>query len=87
MLNFSCAIDNLSLVQTNSHFDLFDYKSEKMFSFLKSKSPVEKLTKQYQSLMAEAHKLSTSNRTASDAKVKEANEIQDKIESLLKNSK
>jgi hypothetical protein len=58
-----------------------------MFSLFKSKSPVEKLTKQYQSLMAEAHKLSTVNRMASDAKVKEANEIQDKIDALLKKDK
>jgi Family of unknown function (DUF6435) len=50
-----------------------------MFSFLKSKSPAEKLTAQYEKLMAEAHKLSTSNRSASDAKVKEANDIQDQI--------
>lgn len=58
-----------------------------MFSLFKSKSPVEKLTKQYQDLMAEAHKLSTTNRTASDAKVKAANDIQDKIEALLKEKK
>ncbi len=58
-----------------------------MFSLFKSKLPVEKLTKQYQDLMAEAHKLSTTNRTASDAKVKAANDIQDKIEALLKEKK
>ncbi len=55
-----------------------------MFSFLKSKSPVEKLQAQYEKLLAEAHKLSTSNRSASDAKVKEANDIQDQISALLK---
>lgn len=55
-----------------------------MFSFLKSKSPIDKLQAQYAKLMAEAHKLSTSNRSASDAKVKEANEIQDKIATLMK---
>ncbi len=54
-----------------------------MFSFFKSKSPLEKLQKQYEKLMAQAHQLSTSNRTASDAKVKEASEIQDKIAELL----
>ena len=53
-----------------------------MFSFLKSKSPAEKLQAQYEKLMAEAHKLSTSNRTASDAKVKEANDILDKMDAL-----
>lgn len=55
-----------------------------MFSFLKSKSPVEKLQAQYEKLMAEAHKLSTSNRSASDVKVKEANDIMDKMEALIK---
>jgi len=54
-----------------------------MFSFLKSKTPVERLQKQYEKLMSEAHQLSTSNRTASDAKVKEANDVQDKIMELM----
>jgi hypothetical protein len=58
-----------------------------MFSLFKSKSPIEKLTNEYQKLMAEAHKLSTVNRTASDAKVKEANDVQDKIDELLKMKK
>ncbi|MDB0062691.1 Lacal_2735 family protein [Crocinitomicaceae bacterium] len=55
-----------------------------MLSFFKSKSPIEKLQSQYEKLMAEAHKLSTSNRTASDAKVKEANDILDKMDALKK---
>lgn len=55
-----------------------------MLSFLKSKTPIEKLQSQYEKLMAEAHKLSTSNRTASDAKVKEASHIQDKMDALKK---
>lgn len=63
---------------------VLDSKSISMFSFLKSKSPVEKLQAQYEKLMAEAHKLSTSNRSASDAKVKEANDIMDKMEALNK---
>jgi hypothetical protein len=58
-----------------------------MFSFFKAKSPIDKLTTQYKKLMAEAHKLSTVNRTASDAKVKEANDIQDKIGELMNSRK
>ncbi len=54
-----------------------------MFSFFKTKSPVEKLQAQCEKLMAEAHKLSTVNRSASDAKIKEANDIQDKIAQIL----
>ena len=58
-----------------------------MFSIFKSKSPIEKLTIEYQKLMAEAHKLSTVSRSASDAKVKEANDVQTKIDELLKMKK
>jgi hypothetical protein len=58
-----------------------------MFSLFKSKSPVEKLTAEYEKLMSEAHKLSTTNRRESDAKVFEANKIQEKIEQLTKDSK
>lgn len=39
------------------------------------KSKEEKLQSQYKKLLAEAHKLSTSNRKLSDQKVEEANEI------------
>lgn len=44
------------------------------------KSPKEKLQKQYEKLMSEAHKLSSSNRQASDAKYAEADEIAKKME-------
>lgn len=46
------------------------------------KSPKEKLQRQYQKLMSEAHKLSTSNRQASDAKYAEADEVAKKMEAL-----
>ena len=55
-----------------------------MFGLFKKKSPVEKLNKKYQDLMAESHRLSTSDRTASDAKFAEAQEILRQIDELSK---
>ena len=46
------------------------------------KSPVEKLYKKHAKLMSDAHKLSTSNRTASDAKYAEAEKVLEEIKSL-----
>ena len=51
------------------------YKMEK-------KSEKETLLKKYKTLTEEAFKLSHSNRTASDAKTKEANDILEKIKVL-----
>ncbi|WP_417608001.1 Lacal_2735 family protein [Owenweeksia hongkongensis] len=53
-----------------------------MFRFFKKKSPLEKLESQYKKLLEEAHKLSTSNRAASDQKHLEAQAVLDKIEKL-----
>ena len=53
-----------------------------MFGFFKKKSAVEKLQSDYEKLMAEAFKLSKSNRSASDKKIAEAEEIMKKIEAL-----
>ena len=53
-----------------------------MFGLFKKKSEKEKLQKQYQKLMKEAHALSTSNRKLSDQKVFEAEEIMKKLENL-----
>lgn len=53
-----------------------------MFGLFKSKSEQEKLQDQYQKLMAEAHKLSHSNRRASDEKVAEADAVMEKMERL-----
>lgn len=53
-----------------------------MFGLFKKKSELEKLQEQYKSLLSEAHKLSTSNRSASDKKVAEAEEVLKKIDSL-----
>ena len=55
-----------------------------MFSLFKKKSPVDKMYKRYEALMSEAHKLSTSNRSASDAKAKEADDLLKEIEALEK---
>ncbi|MEJ6776755.1 MAG: Lacal_2735 family protein [Crocinitomicaceae bacterium] len=57
-----------------------------MFKFLKKKTALEKLNKQYKILLSEANTLSTSNRKASDAKVFEAESVLDKIKALENNS-
>ncbi len=53
-----------------------------MFGLFKKKSEVDKLYVQYEKLMKESHALSTSNRSASDAKYKEADDILKKIDAL-----
>ncbi|WP_035843155.1 Lacal_2735 family protein [Crocinitomix catalasitica] len=55
-----------------------------MFGLFKKKSEVEKLDKKYEKLLEEAYKLSTTNRTLSDAKTAEANAVLDEIEKLKK---
>ncbi len=49
----------------------------------KRKSEKEKLQDKYAKLMAEAHKLSTTNRKLSDEKVAEAEEVMKKIDALV----
>ena len=53
-----------------------------MFGLFKKKSDKETLLKKYKTLTEEAFKLSHSNRTASDAKTKEAIDILEKIKAL-----
>ena len=53
-----------------------------MFGLFKKKSEKEILLKKYKTLTEEAFKLSHSNRTDSDAKTKEANDILEKIKAL-----
>jgi hypothetical protein len=55
-----------------------------MFGLFKKKSPLEKLEIKYQELLKEAYKLSTSNRSQSDAKTFEANEVLKQIDLLKK---
>ncbi|WP_157811541.1 Lacal_2735 family protein [Lacinutrix sp. Bg11-31] len=53
-----------------------------MFGLFKKTTEAEKLQKQYEKLLKESFNLSKSNRSASDAKMAEAEAIQDKIMAL-----
>ena len=53
-----------------------------MFGLFKKTTKLEKLQKQYEKLMADWHKLSTTNRMESDKKYAEAQKILDQIEVL-----
>lgn len=53
-----------------------------MFGLFKKKTEIEKLQETYTKMLTEAHKLSHSNRTASDKLMAEAEEIGKKIDSL-----
>ncbi|MDP5231960.1 MAG: Lacal_2735 family protein [Cellulophaga sp.] len=55
-----------------------------MFGLFKKKSEKEILQKEYEKLMNEAYKLSTTNRKASDDKTYEAEQIAKKIDALNK---
>lgn len=55
-----------------------------MFNLFKKKSEKEKLQEKYGKLMAEAHKLSTTNRKMSDDKVAEAEEVLKEMDALEK---
>ncbi len=55
-----------------------------MFKLFQKKSPIDKLYDKYEKLMQDAHKLSTINRTASDAKHAEASAVLHEIEKLKK---
>lgn len=57
-------------------------KPTTMFGLFKKKSAAEKLQEEYAKLMKEAFDLSKSNRTKSDEKTAEAEEILKKIEAL-----
>lgn len=53
-----------------------------MFGLFKKKTETEKLQNRYKKLMAEWHNLSSTDRSASDAKYAEAQEVLDAIEKL-----
>lgn len=55
-----------------------------MFGLFKKTSELDKLQKQYEKLMADWHKLSTTNRSESDKKYAEAQKIIEQIEILKK---
>ncbi|WP_299127759.1 Lacal_2735 family protein [uncultured Winogradskyella sp.] len=53
-----------------------------MFGLFKKTSEADKLQKKYEKLMADWHKLSTTNRAESDKKYAEAQNILEQIEKL-----
>ena len=53
-----------------------------MFGLFKKKTEIEKLQDKYQKLMKEAFELSKINRTESDNKYAEADEVQKQIDAL-----
>ncbi|MDZ7608687.1 MAG: Lacal_2735 family protein [Cyclobacteriaceae bacterium] len=53
-----------------------------MFGIFKKETEVDKLTRQYKTLLEESYKLSHHNRAASDQKAVEAEELMVKIEAL-----
>tara|TARA_R110002051_G_scaffold3333_1_gene18006 strand:+ start:12340 stop:12504 length:165 start_codon:yes stop_codon:yes gene_type:complete len=53
-----------------------------MFGLFKKKTEKEKLYEQYQDLLKEAHKLSTTNRKMSDQKAFEAEEVMKQYEKI-----
>ena len=65
-------------------FIQFHHKFINMFNFFKKKSPIDILNTKYKKLQKEAFELSTSNRTQSDLKYVEAQEVLKQIEVLEK---
>lgn len=57
-----------------------------MFGIFKKKTKTERLQAKYESLMEEAYKLSKINRSRSDQKAFEANEILEQLEKLNQNN-
>ncbi len=53
-----------------------------MFGLFKKKSPIDKLQSEYKKLMEQSFQLSTTDRTASDAKRAEAEKVAKQIEDL-----
>jgi hypothetical protein len=57
-------------------------QTETMLGLFKKKNPAKKLQKRYEALMKEAYHLSKSDRTASDRKTAEAEEVLKELEAL-----
>lgn len=53
-----------------------------MFGLFKKKTEADKLNEKYKKLMEESFRLSTSNRTLSDQKAQEADQVLKQIEEL-----
>jgi TRAP-type mannitol/chloroaromatic compound transport system substrate-binding protein len=58
-----------------------------MFGLFKKKSEYEKLEEKYKALLKEAFELSTINRSKSDLKQAEAEEIWKQMENMIRNKK
>ena len=58
------------------------FEKHSMFSLFKKKSELEKLQQQYEKMLAEAHRLSSIDRAASDLKQAEAAQLMDRIVAL-----
>ena len=56
-----------------------------MFNIFKKASPLQKLYKKQEQILREAHQLSKTNRSLSDQKYHEAEELLNKIKELEKN--
>jgi len=54
-----------------------------MFGFLRRKTEQEKLQDRYKKLMSEWHSLSSTDRSASDAKYAEAEEVLKQLDNLI----
>lgn len=61
-----------------------EFKKKDMFGLFKKKSEADKMREKYESLMKEAFVLSKSDRTASDLKYAEADQLMKQLESLSK---
>ena len=61
---------------------VLNFKSIIMISLFKKKSKVDILNKQYERLLKQSHELSTVDRTKSDAKFAEAQEVLKQIDNL-----
>ena len=62
----------------------FYLKGISMFGLFKKKTEKEKLQEKYKKLLKESYDLATINRTQSDAKAAEANEVMKQIKGLGK---
>lgn len=72
----------------NQSFVINEYlhrpKKETMFGLFKKKTEEEKLQEKYKTLMADYHRLSTTDRTASDKAYAQADEIAKQLDALSK---
>jgi hypothetical protein len=66
-------------MQTDVFYHL---KFKNMFGLFKKKSEKQVLVEQYKKLMKESHSLSTTDRTESDKKYAEAQEVMDKVDKM-----